>query len=119
MFPASTFVDGDANTGEKDATSPFAPPMAPMQLGPTKRIPALFAIATNSFCATAPASSASANPEDMTITTLTPAAAQSSTASFTEVAGTITSAKSISALISVIFVKAGSSRMVPPFGLTG
>ena len=112
-------MEADANTGENEATKPFAPPIAPMQLGPTKRMPDFWAIATNSFWAIAPASSASAKPEDITMTTLTPAAAQSSTASFTDEAGTITRASSIGALTSVIFVNASKPRITPPLGLTG
>ena len=48
-----------------------------MQLGPTKRIPDFLAIANSSSCAIAPASSASAKPDDITIATPTFASAQS------------------------------------------
>ena len=109
----------DEKTGEKVAVNFAAPPTEPMQLGPTNLIPEFLAIATNFSCASAPASSASANPDAMTVTTGIPALAQSDTAASTEFDGTIISAKSIGFLISEIEVKAVIPRIVPPFGFTG
>ena len=70
-------MDGPEKTGENVAVNLFAPPAEPIQFGPTKRIPDFLAIATNSSCAIAPASSASAKPDDITIATPTFASAQS------------------------------------------
>ena len=77
MFPDSSGVVGLEKTGEKVAANLLAPPAEPMQLGPTNLIPDFFAIANNSSCAIAPAASASANPDDITIATPTFASAQS------------------------------------------
>ena len=119
MFPLSSGVVGPEKTGENVAANLLAPPAEPMQFGPTKRIPDFLAIASNSSWASAPASSASAKPEDITIATPTSASAQSWTASLTKLAGTIIKARSIFLPIFFTFSNALSPRTSPPLGFTG
>ena len=90
-----------------------------MQLGPTKRIPLFLAISTNLACAKTPSASDSAKPEDITITTFTPATPHWVKASSTNSAGSRMSAKSIVDFTSVMVVKACNPRIVEPLGLIG
>src|SRR5512134_1573640 len=69
----------------------------PMQLGPIRRIPAPRAIARKRRSTSRPAVDASANPDEITTTARTPAAAQSRTTASTAAAGTATTARSIGA----------------------
>ena len=107
-MPAGIGVDAAENTGLKVASTRAGPPTAPMQLGPTKRMPCARATRTNSACTFAPSAPVSANPDVITMHTEVPAWAHSVTAASTAEAGTITSAKSTDRPISAMQLNAGS-----------
>ncbi|CAB4872590.1 unannotated protein [freshwater metagenome] len=108
ILPAGIGVAVEENTGLKVANTRAGPPTAPMQLGPTSRMPCARATRTNSACAFAPSAPVSANPDVITMHTEVPTWAQSVTAASTAEAGTITRAKSTDRPISAILLKAGS-----------
>ena len=111
------------NSGENVVTCPVAKPTVPMQLGPTRRTPPALARRTASSCSAAPSAPDSANPDDITTATGTPAAAQSSTASGTRAAATINSARStgspVASRAACTEAYAGSPSTVSALGFTG
>ncbi len=94
---------GGGTTGARLALSRTAGSVltSPRQLGPRTRIPLARARETMCRWASAPLSSASANPALTTTSPCTPLARQDSTTSATEAAGTVTTARSTGSGMSV------------------